>query len=196
MNDESVQQTSENKAPLNSRNAYVLFYCREKGDALQAAIRQGTSTASLPNGVHVNGNGSLGGSGSKADKKRRRDSIDSTFVKNSPLLVNGHSSAAAADVASPLKKLNSGPRPPIVQSTTAPAPPPSASPRPPLPSTIAAPNFYGKTALSSPYDAPNVRHSGVFREKGSGSQRGKNNKLLKVSTVGKLGRKHQPKLLK
>lgn len=63
MNDESVQ--AENQAPLDSRNAYVLFYCREEGDPLNEAIRGGTSVSKTMT------NGNSGGG-----KKRLRDSED------------------------------------------------------------------------------------------------------------------------
>ena len=56
MNDDSV--TSSSSAPLNAKSAYVLFYCRERGDGLNA-ILNGSSSA--PNGVgSINGAGKRG----------------------------------------------------------------------------------------------------------------------------------------
>lgn len=42
-NDEFVH--AENYTSLNSRSAYVLFYCREQGDLLNEAIRGATSVS-------------------------------------------------------------------------------------------------------------------------------------------------------
>ena len=57
MNDESV--TSSSNAPLNAKSAYVLFYCRERGDGLNAIING--SSNGVPNGVGmVNGAGKRG----------------------------------------------------------------------------------------------------------------------------------------
>lgn len=45
MNDSDVSACPESKAPVNVKSAYILFYCREKGDALHAAIHAGAAAA-------------------------------------------------------------------------------------------------------------------------------------------------------
>ena len=47
MNDESV--TRHGGAPTGLRNAYVLFYIREKGQALEAALNAPSSSVRTPN---------------------------------------------------------------------------------------------------------------------------------------------------
>ena len=65
MNDESV--TSSSSAPLNAKSADVLFYCRERGDGLNAIINSPTVAATngvgMVNGAGKRGRDSEGGQG-------------------------------------------------------------------------------------------------------------------------------------
>lgn len=181
MNDSFVQRCNP---PLGQKNAYVLFYCRERGDLLKSAINGGTTTG----GQGVNGHGkrpreSLDGAakGSPASAQgRAANGVNGSAAGPSPAkkphLANGHAHAQAQQ---------SGPRPPtvITASTTAPngaAPPPSSS----------APPLVGG------------RGSGVFQSASAGAgaggvglskgQKKKQAKKLKLSTVGKL----KPRMLR
>ncbi|GAA5911328.1 hypothetical protein JCM6882_002349 [Rhodosporidiobolus microsporus] len=73
MNDDYVSSVPGGGPPLGERNAYVLFYVREKGDALKGAINGGVGAAAA--GI---ANGAGGGAGGK---KRQRDSPAGTPVK-------------------------------------------------------------------------------------------------------------------
>lgn len=118
MNDEFVQ--AENKAPLNNRNAYVLFYCREQGDLLNEAIRGGTSVSQ----VMTNGNAGSG-------KKRSRDNEDGNENNGGE---GTRYKAEAYGMGAPVAKksfigpsnpfvLGGGPRPPTILTTTSPKSP-------------------------------------------------------------------------
>ena len=69
MNDSDVS-SMRSEAPVNNKSAYILFYCREKGDALSAAIN-GVAAADL----HPNGSPQTKAS-ANANGKRQRDSYD------------------------------------------------------------------------------------------------------------------------
>lgn len=70
MNDSDVTSMPDGKAPVNAKSAYILFYCREKGDALNAAINAvASSSAARPNGSPL------------TNGKRPRDSLDGNGFK-------------------------------------------------------------------------------------------------------------------
>lgn len=114
MNDSSV--STENRPPLNSRNAYILFYCREQGNRLEAAINGGTSAANMAN-KNMNGNG-----------KRSRESIEgSVGVERMNGNGNGAPSAKKAFIG-PTNPNDNSPRPPIVAASNSPTRPPYHNP--------------------------------------------------------------------
>lgn len=107
MNDSSV--STENRPPLNSRNAYILFYCREQGNRLEAAINGGTSAAANLNKSNMNGNG-----------KRSRESIEGS-VGIERLNGNGNGVPLAKKAfIGPTNPNDNSPRPPIVLTATSP----------------------------------------------------------------------------
>ncbi|KAM0787932.1 hypothetical protein ACM66B_006137 [Microbotryomycetes sp. NB124-2] len=71
MNDDMV--SSVPAPPLNRRNAYILFYAREKGQALKEAI-YGNAAAAVASGSKVNGH--VNGSSVKVNGKRARPTDD------------------------------------------------------------------------------------------------------------------------
>ncbi|KAK4705170.1 hypothetical protein P7C70_g1035, partial [Phenoliferia sp. Uapishka_3] len=100
MNDSDVSNVPDNKPPLNVKSAYILFYCREKGDALTAAINAPTLSNVRPSGTpqtNTNGNGG----------KRPRDSLDNGFK----------TPGTNWSQPPPAKKAYTGAVPPVVVST-------------------------------------------------------------------------------
>lgn len=110
MNDSFV---SPCQPPLQAKNAYILFYCREKGQMLNDAIHGGSTQ---------------GAAGAGGKKKRPRESMEAESSKGSPSsqswkgIPNG--SPSPAHGPSPAKKQhlqhsNTGPRPPVVVASSA-----------------------------------------------------------------------------
>ncbi|KAK4051307.1 hypothetical protein OIO90_004788 [Microbotryomycetes sp. JL221] len=80
MNDESVTKT--NAAPTNKRNAYILFYAREKGEALKDAIYGGiVSSALSDSNARATTNG--------VAAPRPSPKVDGTVVNGNPAKLNG-----------------------------------------------------------------------------------------------------------
>ena len=115
-------------APLNARSAYVLFYCREQGDALKDIIGGGpTAAESRQNG-----------------KKRARDSLPNGADLGTKLDASAHS-AKKAHILSPRPMANApSPKPPAVitsaSAKAAPSQPAVSSPAP----AAASPNPFAK----------------------------------------------------
>ncbi|GAA5911324.1 hypothetical protein JCM8208_005218 [Rhodotorula glutinis] len=132
MNDDYVSPVPGGKAPLGERNAYVLFYIRERGDAL----RQAVGSAPAPVGVPFKVNGGGGASG-----KRPRDSLVSqngsvASPAQSPAAKRARASSDAMPRSSsppvPVRiPFVAGSQPPHVATASASAP--SASPAPARP---------------------------------------------------------------
>ncbi|KAL8291726.1 hypothetical protein RQP46_001984 [Phenoliferia psychrophenolica] len=95
MNDDMVTPAASS-APINHKSAYVLFYCREKGDQLQNAI----------NGIGAAA--TAGQQQQKANGKRPRDSFDGNNASGNGFN-NGNGNGKP-----PAKKAFIGPQPPVV----------------------------------------------------------------------------------
>ena len=129
MNDESVSASAN--APLNAKSAYVLFYCRERGDGLNTIING--SSNGVSNGVGmVNGAGKRGResdvsmSNGKSSKKAfigpqipttvvpRPLSAPNPFLPPSPATTTNrspsHSNPFSAPPGSPSSSINSSVR--------------------------------------------------------------------------------------
>ncbi|GAA6039623.1 hypothetical protein JCM8097_002222 [Rhodosporidiobolus ruineniae] len=157
MNDESVSPVSPNQA-LQARNAYVLFYMREKGDALKGVIAGQAGAAA------VNGNG-----------KRPRESIGANGAAGTPIKrvkpdSAASSSPATASIRPPYalpSPASSGPQPPAVLTASktasprvsistnpAPSPPVAKAPNPFLPpSSQPSPSAVSSSLLTQPVPA-------------------------------------------
>jgi len=124
MNDSFV---SPCQPPLQAKNAYILFYCREKGQKLNDVING--SSAQAHHG------GAVGAGGGGGGKKRPRESVEGagagSSIKGSPSaqswkgIPNGIGSPSPSSHGpSPAKKQhlqhsNTGPRPPLVLASSA-----------------------------------------------------------------------------
>ncbi|KPV77255.1 uncharacterized protein RHOBADRAFT_52189 [Rhodotorula graminis WP1] len=126
MNDDFVSPVPGGKAPLGERNAYVLFYIRERGDALRQAVNGAPAAAGVPSKVNGGGGGASG--------KRPRDSLAS---QNGAVASPAQSPAAKRARASPdaVRRSSSPPVPVRIPFVTGPQPPqvatassPAASP--------------------------------------------------------------------
>ncbi|GAA6023242.1 hypothetical protein JCM11491_006491, partial [Sporobolomyces phaffii] len=80
MNDDLVSPV--NGVPLTQKNAYCLFYVREKGDQLKEIINGG------------------GGEGTGVGKKRKRDSINGRDGSSGEVVKRASASASASDASS------------------------------------------------------------------------------------------------
>lgn len=160
MNDDYVSGLP--RPPLNERDAYVLFYVREKGHALKEAIFGGLSSQGKDNKVgiaNVNANGKrpreLVGAPVARDSpsapKRPRPSTESAAATSSPALpvkvpfVPGAVPASSAYSSSPPQHAHpqyAGPRPPPVLTASRPSP---ASPTKPSSAFPAAPSSQSPT---------------------------------------------------
>ncbi|GAA5853999.1 hypothetical protein JCM9279_003757 [Rhodotorula babjevae] len=119
MNDDFVSPVPGGKAPLGERNAYVLFYIRERGDALRQAVSGAPAPVGVPS--KVNGGGAAG--------KRPRDSLASQngstlSPAQSPAAKRARASSDAAPRSSsppvPVRiPFVTGPQPPLVATASA-----------------------------------------------------------------------------
>lgn len=72
MNDSSVSANLGSSPPINQKNAYILFYCRDKGDSLKAAINDGGGGGNKRSLESSEGGG--GGKRARTDEEDRRNS--------------------------------------------------------------------------------------------------------------------------
>lgn len=91
MDDENV--TGRSGVPSNAKTAYVLFYCRDKGDALNAAVFGGATNGNGNGVAMTNGNG----------KRPRESDVGERAYSSSP-----------AQKKQYIEPPVSGPRPPMV----------------------------------------------------------------------------------
>lgn len=134
MNDDFVSPVPGGKAPLGERNAYVLFYIRERGDALRQAVNGAPAPVGVPAKVNGVGAGAAG--------KRPRDSLTSqngstVSPAQSPAAKRARASSDAAPRSSsppvPVRiPFVTGPHPPHVATASAStgSPAPARSPQP------------------------------------------------------------------
>lgn len=124
MNDDFVSPVP--KAPLGERNAYVLFYIRERGDALRQAVgaaAAGTTHVNRPNGVGAAVKRARDDDDAVADSPARASS--SPAAKRPRPAPGGAPSHAARSSSPPVAvqfPFVAGPRPPDVVSASASAP--------------------------------------------------------------------------
>lgn len=197
MNDSFVSPCAP---PISGRNAYVLFYARDRGDILKMAINGGVSS----NGV--------GGKGVNGHGKRARDGDDPARAAGPSNLVQAHGSPSVASSngalanggskgwnnggghgsPSPKKQKqhpnghangHRGPRPPTVQSAA----------------SIAAQAANGgyANAYATPPLTPGGGAKGVYQSIAPGggkskAERRKEKGKIKITTVGKL----KPRLIR
>ncbi|GAA5918087.1 hypothetical protein JCM1841_005245 [Sporobolomyces salmonicolor] len=188
MNDETV--SSMPSAPMSARNAYVLFYIREKGELLKGAIGGGA----MKNG---------GGGG----KRPRESNGGGEDAEGTPVQRNGHSDSPApkkprpttpSTFAGPIPPFVDGPQPPQIMTASKLSSPkvshghdgspshssPGANPDP-NPFDPASPKM---SQLKGPktFQNRNQQHGG-----GGGGKKHKK----KISTVGALGRRNKPGII-
>lgn len=180
MNDDMVTKTNDGKPPLNSRNAYVLTYCREQGDALKNAIMGGTSNGA----TQTNG-------------KRPRESNEYN-LKKTEIQPPSH------------KKQYTGPQVPQISiaspSLSRPLPPPPSSsspashPNQKRSKFVSTNPFDVSSRASSSFndDRPSAGQNGTFQSKaaprmfGGGGNKGGNKK---ISTVGSMKVRNKPHMI-
>lgn len=171
--------SKSNGAPLNAKSAYVLFYCREQGDALKDIIG-GAAVASQ----------------TKQGKKRARDSMPGGGDVGSRIggEASPHSAKKAHLIESkPRAEVNS-PKPPAVlaaaSAKASPSAPALASPAPP---PLVSPNpFVTKPVAQSPAAAvgPKSFYGGSpGQQQQAGKGKGGGAGAVQLPAMGKLSRR-------
>lgn len=178
MNDDSV--TASGAPPLNARSAYVLFYCREKGDTLAGVINGSANSVELTNGMSngkKRGRESEGGATGEADTPSKKSFVGPQHLKSS-LSSPRPPQIVTASKTSPLRHSN-----PFLPAPTSPSLGKTNPFLPPSP----APPYVSGSGTSEGGD----RKSGLFKsKKGQLSQGGKGK--IKLSMVGSL----KPKMIR